>query len=248
MTSIVPPLDTSIAPYELQIIGPRIDEEREVLTDIFRRRAEDDSMADLRGLAERFVTAFSSPELSAAFTKSAPFVEHFLSTELDIQSPRGPGIGLALGGNKQDVRFGSRFAKGLRTPESRLAVGVCFERMILVGFMGQLVAGEVTMVPPRRYGPDTTVLTSQIYEEWIKYFPSMATQIFLKTSGALGGSRGDASAEMYDWTALFAVYEYEKVCDEFRIKGKFGKGGRESFTYLCFAAGWLLGFHLSEEA
>lgn len=242
----MPAIDSNIEPYELQVVGAEIDFEREQIADFLGQQDH----LDLAESAARLSVSFGNPDLSSAYSNTSPFVGHFISVELDTHAPKGPGIGRLLGGAKPDPRFGSRFGKGLLKAGSREEIGRCFERMILVGFMGQLVYGELNMIPPRTFGASTTVATREKYEEWIKFFPSLANQVFLKSMDLKGGPSGDASAELYMWAKnMPPATDYELACKRFGIKGRLGtSGNREMFAITCYSAGWILGNLFSEIA
>ena len=244
MHTPVPALDPHIAPYTLQIVGPQIDTERRAISDSFRS-IDHPEFADP---ATRLADSFFNPELNSAYANAAPYVEHFISAELDTTGPKGPGIGKTLGGSSPEPSFGSRFRKGLSRDDAREEIGLCFERMVVAGFMGQLAYGGLNMKPRRTFDPDTIVATRAKYEEWVKYFPGLANQIFVKSMGLEGGPRGDAATEVYMWfKVLPTMTVYESVCKRLKIKGKIGTtGDREIYAVTCFAAGWLLGHLFSE--
>ncbi len=244
MTPIVPELDAGIEPYELTVVGDEIDEQRTQLADFLDQVDHPDFSESAKKLSD----GFRDPELSHAYANTAPFVRQFISVEIDTKSPKGPGIGQTLGDTKPEPRFGSRFRKGLSKPGAREELGRSIERIVLMGFMGELVYGRLNMVPLRTFHKSTVVPTIEKYEEWIKFFPTLANRIFLKSMGLQGGPEGDASAEMYMWAKYLPPYtDFESVCKQFGVKGRLGTtGNREMYAIVSYSAGWILGNLFSE--
>jgi hypothetical protein len=235
-TEVLGPVETKAEAYQLQITGDQIDLERELIA---KRLLDVESFGrSIAGLRKEF----QRRELTRAYIEVEPFIERMLTVELDVKSPKGPGIGEALVG-APEPRFGAKFRRALSKEGAREALGNSLERLVLTGYMAALVAGAYDNPGMQYYSAETTKISTEKYLQWKKWFPAVCDQLTLRVNGLDGGPLIDVSAQMYLVTTTVAVMLFEADCMKFKVKGPLGltKGNRDHFRYYGFSAGWVLG-------